>query len=148
MKMSRLGASAAAGLMLAAMGVAGATTASATTYVFHFECDKYVTTAGTWEYVVTALDQNGTYVGEADFNADPADGMPGDALRAVDGFPDGYGVIAHLSTGRTASTRGHSSPYTTPWATGNLPENTHYTIWAEMVKGDEGTVSQSCSVTS
>jgi hypothetical protein len=54
--------------------------------------------------------QNGTPVGDAEFDADPDALHPGDSIRATDSFADGWGVTAHLSTGRSISTRGHDSP--------------------------------------
>ncbi|KUN07881.1 hypothetical protein AQI95_10010 [Streptomyces yokosukanensis] len=68
--------------------------------------------------------------GYADFVPD------GDTLIAHDSGADGYGIEAHLSTSpeRTASTRGHGSPYTAV-AKGNLPEKTTYKFWVCAVKG-------------
>ncbi len=91
---------------------------------------------------------NGAYAGQGWWSADPGgdingDGRadPGDALSATDEVADGWGVEAHLSTGRVASTRGHSSPYWSPWVTGNLPEDTYYLMWVCVVRGS----AQQCS---
>ncbi|WP_225830909.1 hypothetical protein [Streptomyces sp. NK08204] len=64
--------------------------------------------------------------GEAIWSQDPANGDPGDALRAYDGLADGLGIHAYLSDGRMASTAGHASPYYSPWVTGDLPEGNWY----------------------
>lgn len=52
----------------------------------------------------------------------------GDKLEARDLLADGYGIEAHLSTGRVATTDGHASPYTAT-KTGNLPEGNSYQMW-------------------
>lgn len=88
--------------------------------------------------IVIYLYADGDYAGYVNWNADPTTGgSPGDALRAYDGGADGWGVegtVLYTET-RTASTRGHSSPYTTPWQTGNLTEWTRLPIDACLVKG-------------
>lgn len=103
--------------------------------VFHFKCQEITATK---EYEAVAYDQDDHYVGLALWDSD------GDKLQATDPYADGWGVIAHLSTGRVASTRGHSAPYISPWVTGDLPENHAYTMWIEMVRGNAGTISQTC----
>lgn len=92
---------------------------------------------------------SGNLIGWGLWSKDPTNGMPGDALRATDSYRDGKGIVAHLSTGRTASTAGHVYPYTTKWATGDLPEDHTYYIWACTVKnGDEGACSDPIKVSS
>ncbi|MET7896995.1 hypothetical protein [Streptomyces mirabilis] len=127
---------------LAGAGIANA--AGATTWVFHFKCGTYLRAPNKWYYEARAYNQNNTLVGYAEFNADSSGSAPDDALRATDSYGDGYAVIAHLSTGRHISTGGHNSPYTTAWATGNLPELTDYTIWVELAGNLESTVAPSC----
>jgi hypothetical protein len=58
----------------------------------------------------------------------------GDLLIAHDRLADGYGIEAHLSTGRVASTAGQSSPVTVE-KPGNLTENRSYEMWVCVVKG-------------
>ncbi|MGW0435211.1 hypothetical protein ACWDV4_22070 [Micromonospora sp. NPDC003197] len=76
---------------------------------------------------------------------DPDGPYPGDALVADDQLADGYGVEAHLSTGRIATTRGHSAPYT-HYKTGNLPEGNKYYMYVCVVKGDYSNCSNSVAV--
>jgi hypothetical protein len=71
---------------------------------------------------------------------------PGDALRACDNEPDGWGVRArmtwesnstpHLRV-RTVSTQGHASPYCTGWKTGNIAEGKKIHLKVCLVRGDE-----------
>ncbi len=68
------------------------------------------------------------------------DGSTGDTLIAYDGLPDSYGIVAHLSTGRVASTAGHDANYTDE-VSGNLPEGNPYTMWVCVVKGSFSTCS-------
>ncbi|MFF3583278.1 hypothetical protein [Streptomyces mirabilis] len=121
---------AAASLLATAATILGSGTASAATS-FHTVC-RHLTSPSEWEAI--AYDQDNHYVGLALFDQDPYGGNPGDALYATDSYADGWGVVAHLSTGRTASTLGHSAGYTAGPVTGNLPEGNHYTIWVEMEK--------------
>ncbi|MGW1895150.1 hypothetical protein ACWCP6_33655 [Streptomyces sp. NPDC002004] len=90
---------------------------------------------------VLYLYADGDYAGYVNWNADPViGGAPGDALRAHDGGADGWGVkvsIVGLDVSRDASTRGHSSPYTTPWKTGDITENRRLSLNACLVKGSE-----------
>ncbi|MFF7653677.1 hypothetical protein ACFZCY_28270 [Streptomyces sp. NPDC007983] len=86
---------------------------------------------------------DGVYSGSAIWSQDPGgdangDGKedPGDAIIAYDGSADGMGIEARLETGRIASTRGHGSPYWSPWATGNLGEGTAHSMKICLVKGD------------
>ncbi|MFD5558859.1 hypothetical protein ACFWIA_34175 [Streptomyces sp. NPDC127068] len=76
----------------------------------------------------------GEPAGYAEWRADPSGGAPGDALTARDVLPDGYGIEAHLSNGRVATTRGHGSPYSVT-ETGNLTEGSTYTMKLCVVKG-------------
>ncbi|MFE4577459.1 hypothetical protein [Streptomyces chartreusis] len=57
----------------------------------------------------------------------------GDRLTAYDGLADGYAIVAYLSTGRTASTVGQSSPVTVT-KTGDLRENQTYKLQVCVVK--------------
>ena len=82
----------------------------------------------------------GKFAGDATWWAD------GDSLAADDELPDGYGIEAHLSTGRVASTRGQSTPAHAR-ATGNLPEGHHYSMWVCVVKGDFSKCSGKYDVT-
>lgn len=98
---------------------------------------------------------NDTYAGTGYWNQDPGgdlngDGRtdPGDALIAYDGAADGWGVEARLSTGRIATTRGHNSPYWSPWATGDLPEDRTYTMQMCLVRGTSVHCGTSVLVTS
>jgi hypothetical protein len=93
--------------------------------------------------------ESGHLIGWGLWSKDPAEGEPGDSLRATDDYQDGKGIVAHLSTGRTASTAGHTYPYTTEWVHGDLPENHTYYIWACTVKaGDEGPCTDPIKVSS
>ncbi|WP_327594380.1 hypothetical protein [Streptomyces chartreusis] len=58
----------------------------------------------------------------------------GDRLTAYDGLADGYSIVAYLSTGRTATTVGQSSPVTVT-KTGDLRENQTYKLQVCVVKG-------------
>jgi hypothetical protein len=79
--------------------------------------------------------------GYAQWNADPYNGIPGDAIRACDTTADGWGIEAWLDINRDgtidriASTRGHNAPYCTGWASGDIAEGTPVSIWAVTVKG-------------
>ncbi len=70
----------------------------------------------------------GEYAGYALWSRDPCGSDPGDALAAGDVLADGYGINAYLSTGRSATTAGHASPYQSPWVTGDLPEDNTYVM--------------------
>ncbi|MEE1761533.1 hypothetical protein [Streptomyces sp. SP18BB07] len=87
----------------------------------------------------------GEAAGNAMWQKDPSGSEPGDALSAYDVLADGYGIEAHLSTGRVATTRGHASPYSVT-VTGNLPEDTGYTMWVCVVKGDFSKCSEKYAV--
>ncbi|WP_369036152.1 hypothetical protein [Streptomyces adonidis] len=71
----------------------------------------------------------------------------GDTLTARDGLADGYGIVAHLSTGRVASTAGQTSPITVN-VTGDLPENVTYKMWVCVVKGSWSKCSSKIDVKS
>ncbi|MGW1892206.1 hypothetical protein ACWCP6_18385 [Streptomyces sp. NPDC002004] len=79
---------------------------------------------------------NGEFAGYGSWAANPGDfgSSTGDTLIAYDKLADGYGIEATLNDGRTATTRGHSSPYTdtTP---GNLDEGAKRTLTVCLVKG-------------
>ncbi|MDX3073260.1 hypothetical protein ACIP98_19790 [Streptomyces sp. NPDC088354] len=93
------------------------------------------------ESVVLYLYADGDYAGYVNWNADPDSfGTPGDALRAHDDTADGWGIEGRVLSAqvyRTASTRGHSSPYTTPWQTGDITEGHRMLLDACLVKGSE-----------
>ncbi|GAQ55544.1 hypothetical protein [Streptomyces acidiscabies] len=78
---------------------------------------------------------DGDYAGTAEWAADPGDfgSSTGDTLIASDQLADGYGIVAHLSDGRTASTRGYSSPFTDR-TTGDLDEGADRTMWVCYVQ--------------
>ncbi|MGW2560261.1 hypothetical protein ACWCXB_13630 [Streptomyces sp. NPDC001514] len=90
---------------------------------------------------VIYLYADGDYAGYVNWNSDPLyDGTPGDALRAHDGGADGWGVkgvVLSSMVYREASTQGHSSPYTTPWQTGDITEGHRMMLDACLVKGSE-----------
>ncbi|MFJ3582858.1 hypothetical protein ACIPPS_11620 [Streptomyces sp. NPDC090127] len=80
--------------------------------------------------------------GYAEWNADPYNGIPGDAIRACDTTADGWGIEAWLdidrngTVDRIASTRGKDAPYCTGWVSGNIePEGRPIQMWAVTVKG-------------
>ncbi|MGW3205769.1 hypothetical protein [Streptomyces sp. NPDC001135] len=85
-----------------------------------------------------AVYNNGKYAGMAYWHADATAGGPGDAVSASDALADGYGITAYAYTPwgtRSATTAGHSAPYTSPYTTGNLPEGTYINLQACVVKG-------------
>ena len=133
----------AAGALLAAASLATAGTVVFGTTAAH-ATDKFTYKTGTG---FIRLYRNGVFSGQIEWNADPDDSGPGDTLYAYDPAADGWGVEAHLSTGRVASTRGHPSPY---WAqkSGNLPENHRYYMWLKFVKGTKYVESPKLWVTS
>lgn len=86
----------------------------------------------------------GTLVVSGQFISDPLDGGPGDALKACDSYADGMGAELRMDinpsggfqrTDRVASTRGHSSPYCSPFATGDMVENTLVALKLCLLKG-------------
>ncbi|BBC31325.1 hypothetical protein SGFS_026190 [Streptomyces graminofaciens] len=91
--------------------------------------------------LIVFLYKDGDYAGFVNWNADPDSfGTPGDALRAHDETDDGWGiegVVFNANVHREASTRGHASPYTTKWQTGDLDEDQRLTFNACLVKGSE-----------
>ncbi|NEB74434.1 hypothetical protein G3I40_04190 [Streptomyces sp. SID14478] len=127
-------------VLVSAALAAGASSAGAAAadLDFHQKCAS--PSAG--EYESVAYDQNNHYSGLALFEAN------GDKMQAVDPRSDGYYVVAHLSTGRTASTKGHGTY--SPWATGDLPEKHTYYMYVEMVAADglSSTSLPSCKVVS
>lgn len=95
------------------------------------------------DVVIHIKNEAGTEIGWAEFQADPFGSIPGDAIRASDRYADGLGVEAWLDinpgstfqTDRIASTRGHNSPYTSPYATGNIAEGTRIGLRLCLVQG-------------
>ncbi|MER5968953.1 hypothetical protein ABT112_04265 [Streptomyces sp. NPDC002055] len=126
---------AAAGALLMGGTLSGATAAQAAepsvTYKFQDDPRK---SFGVVVY------NHGRYAGMAYWQADPipAQDVPGDAIQAVDPLADGWGVEAILDTGggyRTVSTRGHDSPYLSPYKTGDLTEGSTVRLRVCLVKG-------------
>ncbi|MER6812025.1 hypothetical protein ABT299_22385 [Spirillospora sp. NPDC000708] len=122
--------------------VASATAANAATFTYSCEVYNSATKAK-----IIRVYNGGKYAGYAMWNGDPSGSWPGDALRAYDGLADGWGVVANLSTGRTATTVGHNAPYYSPWATGDLTEGNHYDMYVQMKNGDLVASSGNCLVT-
>ncbi|MDH2389034.1 hypothetical protein QCN29_09565 [Streptomyces sp. HNM0663] len=85
----------------------------------------------------------GKLAGSGYFNADPSGSVPGDAIRACDLSADGVGIEVRMDinpsgawrTDRVASTRGHNSPYCSPWMSGNIAEETTVALKICAVKG-------------
>lgn len=75
----------------------------------------------------------------------PRRGSTGDTLITDDILPDGYGIEAHLSDGRIATTRGHSAN-SSDETSGNLTENTTWQMWVCVVKGSFSTCSSKIGV--
>jgi|tagenome__1003787_1003787.scaffolds.fasta_scaffold20976185_4 hypothetical protein len=97
--------------------------------------ERQVTVDGCAYYYDNFYWDDGSWAGYAEWSQDPCGGDPGDALSATDELADGYGINAHLSTGRVATTAGHSSPYTSKWKTGDLTEDKTYLMWTCVEKG-------------
>ncbi|CAG7649533.1 hypothetical protein [Actinacidiphila bryophytorum] len=94
---------------------------------------------------------NSTYRGTFQWSADPSGSNPGDAMRVTDDAADGFGIEADLDTGssiRVATTAGHDSPYTSAWATGDLPEGKQYTVYIYLVSGGQYYLASTTTVTS
>ncbi|MEU8028822.1 hypothetical protein [Streptomyces sp. NPDC049099] len=130
-------------LALAATTLGTGTASAAPT--FTFKC-VHLTSPSEWETV--AYNQDGHYVGLALFDQDPYGGSPGDALYATDAESDGFWVEAHLSTGRVASTKGHTAGYTAGPVTGDLPEDHTYYLSIEMHNSEWIYSSQGCTAKS
>ncbi|WP_443075627.1 transposase [Streptosporangium sp. NBC_01469] len=81
--------------------------------------------------------------GTAYWSDDPSGSAPGDAIGACDPAADGWGVEVQLDVNRNgtvdriATTRGHASPYCSPWATGDLPEGAPVRVRGCQVKGTQ-----------
>lgn len=90
-------------------------------------------------------------MGTFQWSQDPSGSTPGDAMRVTDENSDGLGVEADLDISSTnfriATTAGHNSGYTSPWATGNLPEGHTYNVDIWSVKGGQHTYIDSITVT-
>lgn len=75
-----------------------------------------------------------TFGGYGEWNPDPYGSIPGDSIRACDTGADGWGIEVKLDIGRdgtwdrVVSTRGHNSPYCSPWKSGNIKEGTPVSI--------------------
>jgi len=78
---------------------------------------------------------DGTYAGVGMWSANPGSlADTGDTLIAHDQLADGYGIEATLDDGRTATTRGHSAPYTDTNAK-DLDEGARRLMTVCLVKG-------------
>ncbi len=126
---------------VAGLTLAAAPPAAAASYSFQ-------PTWPSWGQIILVKEDGYGQVGFAEWRQDPGGGNPGDALRVYDQEPDGYGIEAHLSDGREATTRGHNSPYQSPWTTGDLPEDHTYYLWVCVVKGSYSNCSQKFAVSS
>ncbi|MEV4620789.1 hypothetical protein AB0J74_19020 [Asanoa sp. NPDC049573] len=87
---------------------------------------------------------NGAWVGTFWFQADPANGAPGDALKTCDMEKDGLGTEIRMDIGsssgfqqtdRIASTRGMGAGYCDGWKTGDIAENTSVALKVCLVRG-------------
>ncbi|WP_374119465.1 hypothetical protein [Streptomyces sp. RKAG290] len=82
-----------------------------------------------------------SFGGYGEWNADPSGSIPGDSIRACDTAADGWGIEVKLDIGRdgtwdrTATTRGHNSPYCSPWKSGNIAEGTPVSVQVTNVDG-------------
>nr|WP_239092317.1 hypothetical protein [Streptomyces sp. SID14478] len=91
-----------------------------------------------------AYEGGGAGYWQQDPGADPIGygDAPGDSIAACDLSADGWGIEVKLDVNRDGdidrkvSTRGHSSPYCSGWASGNLTEGTPVRVWVTKVKGD------------
>ncbi|MFF7340155.1 hypothetical protein ACFZAT_22825 [Streptomyces sp. NPDC008163] len=109
-----------------------------------------VTAAAAFGLVVTAQTTahaeprtvDAVFGGYGEWNADPYGAAPGDSIRACDTDADGWSIEVKLDIGRdgtwdrTATTRGHTSPYCTPWKTGDIKEGTPVLVQVANVGGD------------
>jgi hypothetical protein len=93
--------------------VVPAGSANATTRVFHYKCAKYLQSDGSYTYEADAYNQNGTPVGDTEFDADPDALHSGDAIRATDSFADA-GARPPISARGAASARGATTPRNPP----------------------------------
>ncbi|ROQ63194.1 hypothetical protein EDD93_5932 [Streptomyces sp. 840.1] len=82
-----------------------------------------------------------SFGGYGEWNPDPSGGIPGDSIRACDTSADGWGIEVKLDIGRNgtwdrvASTRGHNSPYCSPWKSGDIKEGTPVSVQVTNVDG-------------
>jgi hypothetical protein len=129
-----LGALAASQTTAQAHDTTSVTSHQVTATSFHQEC-RYL--SDTQEYESVVYDQDGHYSGMALWEKN------GDKMQAVDARSDGWWVVAHLSTGRTASTQ-YVNP--SPWATGDLPEGHTYYMWVDMEQSGAAWSLPSCTV--
>ncbi|MGW4029110.1 hypothetical protein ACWEFL_07280 [Streptomyces sp. NPDC004838] len=136
-----LGAAAGSLALAATTIMTGATPASAhNSFEFAFFDDGFER-----GYSIFNTTRGRVYAGQGYWRQDPLGSLPGDTLGVQDLMPDGYGVEAYLSTGRVASTRGHSSPWTDE-KSGNLPEGNEYILQVCVVKGTWQTCSPTVTV--
>ncbi|MFK4099521.1 hypothetical protein ACI2L1_05455 [Streptomyces sp. NPDC019531] len=86
----------------------------------------------------TVYDGFGRTLGYGQWNDDPYGSILGDSIRACDSYSDGMWMVAVLdidrdgyreSSDRIASTRGLVAGQCSSWKSGDLPENTSYTLW-------------------
>ncbi|MFI8522178.1 hypothetical protein ACIGEZ_30825 [Streptomyces sp. NPDC085481] len=83
--------------------------------------------------------------GRVEWNANPYNGIPGDSFRVCDTVADGYGLETEMYKNvtetfdgdyvREVTTRGHDSPYCTPWSSGDLYEGNQVNLRTYKVKG-------------
>ena len=97
-------------------------------------------------FQVIYSDDDLIYRGTGYWSMSPAYDEPGDAVKACDGRADGWGIEAQIDidpsgatfhVDRVATTRGHTEGYCSPWATGNIRENTPVNLRVCKVKGTE-----------
>ncbi|WP_326723352.1 MULTISPECIES: hypothetical protein [unclassified Streptomyces] len=116
----------------------GASNAAAATWTF-----EKSSVASDGSFTITAYN-SGTNAGTMEWNGDPVGSQPGDAFRVTDRLADGRGMEASMISpvnDRVATTRGYASPYTSPWNTGDLTEDTTVFIQLCAVAG----LNESCS---
>jgi len=101
------------------------------------------------DLTLNAYTSDNSFVGFVQWNADPDDfSNPGDAILADDEAADGYGINAHLSDGRAATTAGDKVPNEPPWVTGSLPEDTWDSMYVCLAKGSASHCSSTITVSS
>ena len=84
---------------------------------------------------VQIADVNGVR-GYAEWNQNPSSCYSkGDSFRVCDTASDGMGVYAEMvGLGASATTRGHTAGYCSPWTGHNLPEGSDFRMYVYTVK--------------